>query len=235
MESSDLCWILGGYDPEDWERQKQLKSRQPHRMATCFGLHPWFVSKSRFEEVTGAWDRLQEVVAQADFVGEIGLDFSKAHNSSREKQLQMFRKQWAMAQEFEKPIVLHTVQALRETFVVLDEGAQKNFGAKGFVHAFTGSPEVGNEFTRRGFLLSIGPQLLNQNLKKLRKTVQTMGLQHLLLESDSPHDKSEVDYKGSDILQEIAEEVALLRGISVEVVQTQVQGNLSQLPFKGFV
>ena len=93
-------------------RQIELKREFPENFGTCFGLHPYFVSDHSVEDCEAALDQLALVLPQAMALGETGLDF-RPHimKDSQILQIEMFESQIELAKAFQKPLVLHIVQA----------------------------------------------------------------------------------------------------------------------------
>lgn len=231
-QSRDICFfMLGGVDPEDWERQLILKKKYPDNIGTCFGLHPYFVAEHDEDECNAALDQLAHKMKDCLAVGETGLDFRpNIMKESRTLQIDMFAQQLEIADLADKPVVLHIVQAFDEAIRVIDLfGAPKR---KGMVHAFNGSFGKAQEFITRGFALSIGGALLksngNKHNERLYQVIQQMPLEFLLLESDSPDQAPDMvrypDYKAGNrpvSIFDVAQKVAEIRQMDVfEVLKT---------------
>ncbi len=174
------CMVQGGIDPDEWSLQWEVKRlAQEHcpevSVVPCFGLHPWWVADPKRTEAD-----LEEGLAQlhdalslresprpaeaggefAVALGEIGLDASKrlggGSGPAWERQLLAFEKQWAIRTHF--PVVLHLVgpKAHREAL----KRVESIEPGMGIIHRFSADASVGREWIDRGFLLSLGPELL---------------------------------------------------------------------------
>ena len=76
------------------------------------GIHPWHAVECDIRTI--------EVAAMGvDAIGEIGLDF--ACDVPREEQEDIFRAQLALAERFEKPVVLHCVRAFEQVMQLLKD------------------------------------------------------------------------------------------------------------------
>ena len=215
-------FLLGGINPTEWQNQLELKKMYPENFGLCFGLHPYFVSDHNYEECETALDQLAQLLPAAMAIGEAGLDF-RPHimKDSRTLQIEMFENQVELAKAFEKPMVLHIVQAHEKALQIFDLWDAPN--RKGFVHAFNGSYEVAKKYIDKGFLISIGGAVSFDKNHKLHDCIQKLPLEYLLLESDSP-DQAPVGWLGdndSSSLLIIAEKIALIRNLSAfDVLQT---------------
>ena len=112
-------------------------------------------------------------------VGEIGLDYNYNEENS-EEQKDYFIKQIDIANKYNLPIVVHTRDAMQDTFDIL-----KSHKCRGVIHCYSGSVEMAREFVKLGFYLGIGGVLTFKN-SKLFEVVREIDINNLLLETDSP-------------------------------------------------
>ena len=230
-------FMLGGIDPDDWHRQIEINLKFEKTFYPCFGLHPYFVSKSNYEDCENALDELAKLVHQSLGLGETGLDFREkilvTETSSSEetaaRQIEFFENQIQLAKVYHKPLVLHIVQAHEKSLQVFDIwGAPQS---QGMVHAFNSSFEIAKKYIDLGFYISIGGAVTFEKNKKLHDTIQKLPLESLLLESDSP-DQAPKDWQGlndSSSLWQIAEVVGKLKNISTESVLKISTDNFKKL------
>lgn len=218
-------FLQGGVSPEEWLRQIDLKKRYPQHIGLCFGLHPYFVSDHTADECEQALDDLAQLLPRAMALGEAGLDF-REHivKESEGLQIEMFENQIALAKTFQKPMVLHIVQAHDKALQIFNlwDAPEK----KGFLHAFTGSYETAKKFIDLGFLISVGGAVTYDRNQKLHDCIKRMPLESLLLESDAP-DQPPEGWKGvnepSSIYQ-VAQKIGLIRNISpLEVLERNTE------------
>ncbi len=112
-------------------------------------------------------------------IGEIGLDYHLEHN--KEEQKNKFIKQLDLARKYNKTVVIHTRDAIQDTYDIL-----KNYkDLKKVIHCYSGSLEMAKEFIKIGCRLGIGGVLTFKN-SKLKDVVKEVDLKYLLLETDSP-------------------------------------------------
>ncbi|MBC7742481.1 MAG: TatD family hydrolase [Bdellovibrionaceae bacterium] len=208
-------FLLGGISPEEWRNQITLKEKYPQNFGLCFGLHPYYVSDHEYEDCEDALDDLAKLLPMAMAIGEAGLDF-RPHimKDSQSLQIEMFENQIELAKAFQKPMVLHIVQAHDKAIQIFDLWDAPD--RKGFVHAFTGSYDTAKKYIDKGFHISIGGAVTFDKNHKLQDCVQKMPLEYLLLESDSP-DQAPEGWQGdndSSSLYQVAEKIALIRNVS---------------------
>lgn len=178
-------FLLGGVSPDEWDVQLKLKKKYPNYFGLCFGLHPYYVSANEFEVCEQALDQLVQLLPEALALGEMGLDF-RPHivKETESLQVEMFENQLELAKAFQKPVVLHVVQAhdkIRQIFKMWDPPDKG-----GFVHAFNGSFETAQIYIQNGLLISVGGAVTFEKNRKLQDCVKKIPLEYLLLETDAP-------------------------------------------------
>lgn len=182
----------------------EVEARYPECIATM-GLHPCSVGRHFEKELYTVEEWLEKRPFAA--VGEIGLDlyWDKTY---AEQQKEAFRIQSAWAKEKGIPIVIHCREAFAETLALVEE--LKDERLKGVFHCFTGSLEEAEKAIELGFFLGIGGVATFKN-GGLDKVLPHIGLEHLLLETDSPY-LAPVPYRGKRnspaYIPHIAEKIA---------------------------
>ncbi len=217
----DHQWLMGGYQPSEWEEQVRLKKAHPTQLKTCYGLHPWYVKSDEFN-LFRDMEALKIWADQADLIGEVGLDFH-GDDPSIKKDLQMNVFEQQLDFSSGQPFVFHVVQAHGKALEILN-----NYSVKGFVHSFSGSIEVAERYFSEGILLSFSTSILNENFKKGREAVEQLPIEALLIESDTPSHPLDED-NPVDNLERVYAEVAKIRQIEVEELASQVATNLEKL------
>jgi TatD DNase family protein len=153
------------------------------------GLHPTSVKDDYLIRI----GELEMIAAKHKFIaiGEIGIDlyWDKTHLT---EQLEALRRQVAFAIQSALPVVIHSREAFREVFSVLDEFTGS--GLKGVFHAFSGSIKDAKRAVAIGFKLGIGGPLTFKN-SGLDEVTKEVGIKHIILETDSPY-LAPVPYRG---------------------------------------
>ncbi len=181
--------VLIGFIAERFQNliacQKQLQ-QQPDvpKVHLAPGLHPFYIEQHQAEHLQQVEQFLQRENCVA--IGEIGLDtFLKVHKQPDlfAKQQHYFAVQLELAQQYQKPVLLHIRKSHAEVLKMLK---QHRFKHGGIAHAFSGGVEEAKAFIQLGFKIGVTGQISNPNAKKLHTVVQTIGAQHLVLETDCP-------------------------------------------------
>ena len=182
----------------------------------ALGVHP-----NEIAELTEAdMDRIAADAAlpKVAAIGEIGLEYHY-EEPGRELQKRWFRRQIALARAVKLPIIVHSRDAAQDTLDILREERAEEAG--GVIHCFSYSAEVAKICVSMGFYIGIGGVVTFKNGRKMKETVETVPMERILLETDSPY-LAPVPYRGkrncSWYLRYVAEEIGKLRGISTEEV-----------------
>lgn len=183
-----------------------IHTHQPHPAIlspVMAGVHPWDAEKGL---------ALPDF-STCDIVGETGLDY--ASKVDRMAQERLFRQQLDIAQQIDRPVVLHVVRSFEDVMRILAEYPK----LKGVLfHGFIGSIEQAARCFARGYYLSFGKRSLAS--PKSRQVIATAPAERIFCESD--------DAPSTDV-ENIYYEVAMLRGISIESLRQQITKNYEKL------
>ena len=114
-------------------------------------------------------------------VGEIGLDYYHG-KENRDAQIHLFNRMLELAEKHDLPVIVHSRKSMQDTFDIL-----KSHDVVGSMHCYQGSAEMAKEFVKMGFNIGIGGPVTHKNNKKVRKTLQKVGIDNIVLETDSPY------------------------------------------------
>lgn len=157
-------------------------------------------------------------------IGEIGLDYywDKSFN---DVQKEVFIKQIALANELNLPICVHDREAHFDTLNILKE---HNNGSQVVMHCFSGSVEFMRECLKENIYIALGGVVTFKNAVKAKEVAENVPLDKLLLETDAPY-LTPVPFRGKEnqpaYTKFVAEEIAKLRGITVEEIAQQTTQN----------
>ena len=143
------------------------------------GYHPSEVSITTDEDLKLLEEQIQykKVVG----IGEIGLDYHYGKEDILE-QKELFIKQMRLAEKYNLPVVIHSRDATEDTINILKMFPK----VRGDIHCFSGSLEVAKIYISMGYMIGIGGVLTFKN-SNLYKVIQEIGLNNILLETDSPY------------------------------------------------
>ena len=116
-------------------------------------------------------------------IGECGLDFHyEGFNKQRQKDA--FKAHIELALKNDLALVVHTRDAGDETLYILDEYKKNN--ARGVIHCFSENLQFAQNAIEMGFHLGIGGTVTYPKNTVVRSVVETISLNHIVLETDAP-------------------------------------------------
>lgn len=151
-------------------------------------------------------------------IGEIGLDYYWTIDN-KELQQEVFIQQIRLAKKYNKTMIIHSRQAIDDTYNILKKEMQQN--NKVIMHCYGSSLEMAYKFTKMGIMLGIGGVITFKNANTIVEVVKNIDLKYLLLETDSPFLTPE-PYRGKTNepinIELIAKKIAEIKNVSIERV-----------------
>lgn len=213
-----------GFDEETINRSLALSEQYDH-IYSIVGWHPTEagIYNAQIENKLMQWLAYDKVVA----LGEIGLDYHWM-TETPEIQEKVFRRQIAIARELQLPIVIHTRDAMADTYRILKS---ESFDG-GIMHSFSGNIEEMKQFLDLGMHISLSGVVTYKKSLDLHEVAKVVPENRLLLETDAPY-LSPVPKRGKRnepaYVRYVAEFVAQLRGEMLEDVAHYTTKNARKL------
>jgi TatD DNase family protein len=198
----------------DYPQVLALAEQYPHIYASV-GVHPDYES---VEEPTV--ERLVDLAQHPKVIaiGETGLDYYRL-TGDLDWQRERFRNHIRASIACGKPLIIHTRSSAEDTLrIMAEEGAEK---AGGVMHCFTENWEVAQAALDMGFYISFSGIVTFKNALQIKDVAQRVPMDRILIETDSPY-LAPVPFRGKlnqpAYVKHVAEEIALLRGMSAAEV-----------------
>lgn len=175
-------FIIPGADPKDLPRAKSLADKHKE-VYFAVGMHPYDI-KNFDEKTIREYSQDPKCVA----VGECGLDYFRLPEDESEKeaeirnQKEVFRAHIRLANELNKPLIVHIRDASHDARVILEEEGSKG----GVLHCFNADEEL-LCLSKIGFYYGIGGVLTFKNARKLVNVLPKIPKDRLLIETDGPY------------------------------------------------
>ena len=175
---NDIHIILNGTDPLSNREVLELSAKHENVHA-ALGYFYSFADDVSDEDISLLDSQLDndKVVA----VGEIGIDYYH-RKDNKDKQKLLFEKMLDLAQKHGLPVIVHSRKSIQDTFDIL-----KEHDVVGSMHCYQGSAEMALEFIKLGFYIGIAGPITHTNNKKIKKMAKRIGIDHMLVETDSPY------------------------------------------------
>lgn len=223
LEAGISHMVLPNVDASSIEPMMALHSRFPDSTSVALGLHPTEVGDDWADVVADMRDMLSEGGFAA--VGEVGIDLYW-DASRRAQQIEAFKAQLRIADEFHLPVIIHCRDGFEET---LEAIITVRPDVPLIFHSFTGSPaDVKRIREVCDPMFGINGVVTFKNAASLRDSLPEIGLDHILLETDAPY-LAPVPHRGKRnepaYLPAVCGMVAKTLGVPAEEVEEATDNN----------
>ncbi len=182
----------------------------------AIGLQPEEIEKTDIDALFKLFNEAKEnkkIVA----IGEIGLDYHwEKDEKKQELQKELFIKQIEIANKLKLPIIVHSRDAIQDTYNILNTHRPLMGGV---MHCYSGPQEMVNSFIKLGMYISLGGPVTFKNAHIPKLVAQAVDLNYLLIETDAPylapHPLRGTQNSPSNI-SFVATEIAMLRNMKLE-------------------
>lgn len=226
MQANDVSHALCvSVDLDSFPQVLALAERHDNLYASV-GVHPDYeMEKEPTQDEIVRLARHPKVIA----IGETGLDYYRL-TGDLEWQRERFRTHIRAAREVGKPLIIHTRSAAPDTLRIMFE--EQAGAAGGVMHCFTEDLDVALTAIDLGFHISFSGILTFKNAASIKEVAQRIPLDRILIETDSPY-LAPTPHRGKTnqpaYVRHVAEEIARLRGISLEEVGQATTQNFKRL------
>lgn len=217
--------LIAGVTLERFPAVMKIVRDHPNVFAAA-GVHP--------DTQDGADPDVETLLRLADdpkviAIGETGLDYYRLEGDL-EWQRRRFRVHIEAARRSGKPLIIHTRAAKEDTLRILEEEAAGRIG--GVFHCFTEDRETAFRAIEMGFHVSFSGIVTFKNAASLKEVAAELPLDRILVETDAPY-LAPVPHRGKlnepSYVRHVAEEIARLRGITLEALAEATTGNFCRL------
>lgn len=172
------------------------------------GMHPWYLEAG---SITSKFAELEYYSVNSNVlaIGECGLD--KLTQTEWGLQVQVFNMQIELANQLNKPLIIHCVRAFDEVFMLLKEG---KVTVPVIFHGFNKNWQLAEQVLKQEYYLSFGAALLNDN-PQVQEVLSNTPAERFFLETDN---------SGADI-KDIYSSAATIRKTPLDTLILQLQKN----------
>lgn len=201
-----------------------LIGERPNVAYSC-GVHPL----NHEEEYDFAELRALAAHPRVVAMGETGLDYFY-QKDTKARQQASFLKHIRVGCDLNKPLIVHTRDARKDTLAVLQEEKADECG--GVLHCFTEDRETAGKLLDMGFYISFSGIATFRNAEQIREAARYVPLDRMLVETDSPY-LAPVPHRGKEnqpaYTRDVAEYMAVVKGVSIEKMAQATTENFSRL------
>lgn len=162
-------------------------------------------------------------------VGETGLDYFRSEDNLT-WQHNSFRKHIRAAKQLNKPLIVHTRNAKKDTIKILKEEFAEEVG--GVLHCFTEDWAMAKQALDLNFYISFSGIVTFKNATQVQEVAKKIPKNSYLIETDSPY-LAPTPFRGKTNypmhIRYVAEKLANLRNTSIAVCAEQTSTNFHSL------
>ena len=216
---------------ESFEKIKILVERDPIIFGT-YGIHPHETKNDYVykETIIKSVNENKKIIG----VGETGLDFFYNH-SNKDKQIDSFKEHIEASIILNKPIIIHSRNAEKDTIDLLNNYKSRNL--KILMHCFTGSLEFAKKLMTLNAFFSASGIITFKNSVDLQNTFKFIPLEKLLIETDSPF-LAPIPMRGKQnepsFIKYTLSKLAELKNVSNKEMENVSTNNFNKLFFNEF-
>ncbi|KXT75877.1 TatD family hydrolase [Streptococcus sp. DD12] len=215
-----------GFDTETISRSLALSKTYPNLYSTI-GWHPTEAGSYSDAVEAELVSHLQDDKVIA--LGEIGLDYHWMEDP-KEVQEKVFRRQIQLSKDFDLPFVVHTRDALEDTYAIIKSEGVGPRG--GIMHSFSGSLADAHRFVELGMSISFSGVVTFKKALDVQEAATYLPLDKILVETDAPY-LAPVPKRGREnhpaYARYVVDKIAELRGLSVQEVAQATRNNALKL------
>lgn len=219
-------FIVPGYDFETSKIALELAHKYPFIYA-AIGYHPTEIKG--YGEKEYKWLEENASDSKVVAIGEVGFDFHW-DSTTKEEQEEAFIRQIEIAKKVNKPLVIHSRDAIGLTYDTLKKHNASMVG--GVMHCYSGSLEMAPLFIKENFYLGVDGPVTFTNAKEIVKVVKEIPLDWLVTETDSPY-LTPHPYRGKEnqpkYIPLIVNKISEIRGMEITEVSKVLYKNAQKL------
>jgi TatD DNase family protein len=243
-------WVINvGTQVDTSKKAVELAHKYNEGVYAVVGLHPIHTSAS-YHDKQELGDGSKEFTSRGEVfdkniyreflkdkkvvaIGECGLDYYRAEKELVEKQKKAFIEQIELANEFNKPLMLHVRDAHSDALEIL----RKHAKVKGVVHFFTGTKDEAKGYLDFGFMISFAgaitfPPKKDGTGAHYNEVIRSVPLNMILTDTDSPY-VAPVPYRGKRnepvYVKEIVKKIAEIKSLSEREVAEAIIANAKRV------
>lgn len=212
-------------DIESFDELATLATRVPNVYASV-GVHP-----NHSDGIDPSEEELQQMSVGPKIIaiGETGLDYFRLSGDPKAQQ-ERFRRHIRAAVAAQKPLIVHTRQAAKDTLQIMTEERARDAG--GVMHCFTEDFDVATRAMDLGFFISFSGIVSFKNASLVREVAAKLPIDRMLIETDSPY-LAPIPFRGKTnqpaYVKYVAQAISILRGVPIEEIARSTSMNFAQL------
>lgn len=219
IERQRILTLSVAEDPASFARAEAIAARS-RLVVAGFGIHP-----SVAQEFVDSLAGVRELAGRSPFIGEIGLDYRFVTDEALYgPQRQVFAIFLELARDQGKLVNIHCAGAEQETANML----RSHRTERAIIHWYSGL-DILPQLIAGGYMFTIGVEVMHSS--HIRDVARAVPIDQLLTETDNPGGLRWLTGEAGrpDLITEIIDELAAMRGMGSEELTATVHSNMVRL------
>lgn len=236
LEAGVEMMLLPNTDETTLSPMMEFYDKHPDNVRVMLGLHPEEVREDHIDKLKVIEKQIENFSISLRCgrddrlvgIGEIGLDYYW-DDTYRTEQVEVFCEQLHWAKDLGLPVSIHTRNAFKEMFKVLDH--EQDGRLAGVMHCFNGTYDEAKTALSYGFHLGLGGVITYKNCG-VKEFLPDIPMDRIVFETDDPY-LPPVPYRGKRnepaYIVKTAEKVAEIYGVTTEDICKITTNNAKSL------
>ena len=219
--------INSGYGLESNEKVLSLSKEYNGFVYPTFGFHPVSSQNSPQEEIDACHKQMIEHLDEILAIGEVGMDFFYCTDKAmRKRQQEIFMGFVELANEYEKPLLIHGRDCERKIFNLLEDFDNI---PKVIFHCYGGSLKTARRMIDKdNYYISCSTMVCYS--PRHQDLFKEIPIERILTETDSPYLAMTKEERNNPLNVELAvKKIAELQGLDVEDVDKVTENNAKEV------
>lgn len=214
--------IVNGVDSKSNRKILRL-TKEYKEVKMGWGLYPIDALKLKDEKIDKEIDFLRENKDKITAIGEVGLDY-KEDEKEHERQREILRKIVKVSLELNKPLIIHSRKAEKETIELLEEMKAK----KVIMHCFNGNLNLVKRIIENKWFITIPTNVVFA--EHFQKVIALCPIEQLFCETDSPylHPRKERNNTPENVIESY-KKIAEIKKMNLKDVEKRIEENYNRM------
>jgi len=231
-EKAKVIFVNQGSRADKLEKVLKLGEKYPKTAKLALGVYPIDALSLSDKEIDSKIDFIRKNAKKIVAIGEVGLDFHEDKDKSeeekkkgREKQIKNFKKFIELSKELDKPIIVHSRKAEKETAEILEEMKIK----KAIMHCFSGNFKLVQRIIDNKWFLTIPTSVTRS--EHFQKVATITPIEQLFCETDTPYlhpDKMQRNNSPDNVIESY-KKIAEIKKMNLNDVENKIEESYKNL------
>ena len=190
----------------------------------CLGIYPTDALKISDDDIARELKFIRKNKEKIIAIGEVGMDLKESGIGTLTRQKETLKKFVLLAKDLNKPVIIHSRKAEKETIELLEEIEYDKI----LMHCFSGKIKLVKKIIENGWFLSIPTSV--KNTLHFQEIIKLAPIEQLFCETDSPflHPDKGFPNEPANVIESY-KVIAEIKGLNLKEVEKQIENNFKNI------